>query len=172
MSKSYKVIEKLTIQVAHYVQADDEDQARDLVSGLGAEEYDEFIFCEESEIESVEELGRTVEDGVNAKMRDLGTALRASSKAPPDYVTVTQDREGLSERLRDHFAYSGDDPDNVIVLEMEAWRKGTLMPVDSLSEISFFKDGGDWKMGKFRRVSELEGCPHLQEIARDMGLPE
>lgn len=42
-TKTFYVVERITIEVCHYVQADDEQNARELVSMRGYTEYDDFV---------------------------------------------------------------------------------------------------------------------------------
>jgi DNA-dependent RNA polymerase auxiliary subunit epsilon len=48
------VTEKQVRTVAYYVEADSEEQARDLVNSMGIDDYDELVDCAETEIILVE----------------------------------------------------------------------------------------------------------------------
>lgn len=58
--KQYYVIERMTILVGSYVNAEDEEHAREIVNGRGAQEYDLFLKQEECEITQV--IDTTEED--------------------------------------------------------------------------------------------------------------
>jgi hypothetical protein len=50
MSKEYYVVERLTLLVASYVQAESADHAKAIVLARGDEEYDITLACEETAI--------------------------------------------------------------------------------------------------------------------------
>lgn len=42
--------------------------------------------------------------------------------------------------------------------------------VDSLCGIDFLVDSGEYRTGTVRRLSQLNECPYLRELAQEMGL--
>jgi hypothetical protein len=96
--------------------------------------------------------------------------LAAAAPSGIDTFTVEDDEEGLSSHKRDQYR-EDCTPLPEVVLSAEGYRNGAL--VNSLGDIDFYEDGGDWTRGSFKRVSEIPAnCEHLRGIARDMGLPE
>lgn len=71
-------------------------------------------------------------------------------------------------------AYDGDwyrDPSNHVALSMVAYDEDGNV-VDSLGSIDFLADSDDWRTGTFYDVADIRGASYLQELAREMGLPD
>jgi hypothetical protein len=99
-----------------------------------------------------------------AKEFEIGSCVRVEViyDPDPDFSFLEQDDESTDEYR---------NPANHVQLEMLGYdASGKLM--DSLSCMDFLMHSDDWKTGTFHHVSELQGCEHLAETAREMGLPE
>ncbi len=86
------------------------------------------------------------------------------------YVVVDYDPDPDFSFLEQD-CFKGEDPADHIQLVMTAY-DGTGNITDSLSCIDFYAASDDWKTGTFHNLGQLKGMEHLQETARDMGLPE
>lgn len=68
------------------------------------------------------------------------------------------------------------DPDNHVALEMLVYAHPDTDDeeiVDSLGNIDFLADEGNWCTGTFYRVSDIPArCTYQRELAREAGLPE
>ncbi len=63
------------------------------------------------------------------------------------------------------------DKANHVTLVMIAYDEADNV-VDNLGGIDFLIDSDDWKTGTVRRLSQLNGCSYLRELAEEMGMSD
>ena len=105
----------------------------------------------------------------NMRTMQIVRPARLASDPDIDYVVVEVDPDGPSEAK----AAQWDEHRRYVVLQMVGYRRGEALPFNSIGDIDFFDDGGDWMMGAFDHVLDIpEWCPHLRALARDLGLKD